>query len=109
MLFSLPRQQGTARRMCTAARSHAMGDVKPHAAGVKRKGCPLDGGRAERGVWLIKVPHFLAAQWQAVPLLQERETARTRAEPALVAALVPALRCARRAPGVRRCDCARHD
>jgi hypothetical protein len=63
-------------------------DVKPG----KRKGIPLDSGRAERGVWLIKVPQFLATQWQAVPLLQERETARTRTEPVLVAALVPVLR-----------------
>jgi hypothetical protein len=67
-----------------------MTDVKP-ALG-KRKGVPVDSARAERGVWLVKVPQFLATQWQAVPLLQEREAARTRAEPLLTAALVPVLR-----------------
>jgi hypothetical protein len=67
-----------------------MADAKP--AGLKRKAVPLDAGRAERGVWLIKVPQFLSTQWQALPLLQEREAARTKAEPVLVAALVPVLR-----------------
>jgi hypothetical protein len=70
-------------------------DLKPSGGG-KRKGAPLDSARAGRGVWLVKLPQFLASQWAVVPLLQEREAARSRAEPVLVAALVPVLRRARR-------------
>ena len=78
-----------------------MADVKP---GLKSKAVLLDAGRAERGVWLIKVPQFLATQWQALPLLQEREAARSKAEPVLVAALVPVLRCAWFCLATRPCE-----
>ena len=53
----------------------------------------VDVGKAERAVWLVKVPAFVASQWQALPLLQEREAARARAEPALVPVVTAALRC----------------
>jgi hypothetical protein len=70
-----------------------MTDVKT-TSGAKRRGAPLDTTRAERGVWLVKVPQFLAAQWQSeTPLTQERDGARSRVEPLLVAALVPVLKC----------------
>ena len=70
-------------------------DVKPPSSGAKRKGAPLDTTRAERGVWLVKVPQFLAAQWQSeTPLTLERDGARSRVEAVLTAALVPVLKCA---------------
>jgi len=70
-------------------------------SGSKRNAAPLDATRAERGVWLVKVPQFLATQWQSEsPLAQERDGARSRVEPALTAALVPVLKCA--APSVLR-------
>jgi hypothetical protein len=79
-------------------------EAKPPSGG-KRKGAPLDTTRAERGVWLVKVPQFLATQWQSeTPLTQERDGARSRVEPALVAALVPVLKCAHarcQTPGMR--------
>ena len=53
----------------------------------------VDVGKAERAVWLVKVPAFVSSQWQALPLLQEREAARAHAEPALVPVLAAALRC----------------
>ena len=69
-------------------------DVKP-PSGAKRKAAPLDAARAERGVWLVKVPQFLASQWQSeAPLALERDGARSRVEPVLTAALVPVIKCA---------------
>ena len=47
---------------------------------------------SERPVWLVKVPQFVHSQWQSLAFLQEREAARARFEPALVAALAPLLR-----------------
>jgi len=38
------------------------------AAGARMLG--VDVGRAERVVWLVKVPAFVSGQWQALPLLQ---------------------------------------
>jgi len=66
------------------------------AAGARMLG--VDVGRAERVVWLVKVPAFVSGQWQALPLLQERATARARAEPVLVQVITAALRCAPVAP-----------
>ena len=69
-------------------------DVKP-PLGAKRKAASLDAARAERGVWLVKVPLFLATQWQSeAPLAQERDGARSRVEPVLITALVPVIKCA---------------
>ena len=68
-------------------------DVKPPLA-AKRKAAPLDAARAERGVWLVKVPQFLASQWQSeAPLALERDGARSRVEPVLSSALVPVIKC----------------
>ena len=73
-------------------------DVKP-PSGSKRKAAVLDVARAERGVWLVKVPQFLASQWQSeAPLALERDGARSRVEPVLTAALLPVIKYAKHAP-----------
>ena len=75
--------------------------VQPEAR--KRKAeVPVDCARAERAVWMVRLPSYVAQQWQALPLLQERQLARSRAEPALAAVLVPALRCAAAGGGYPR-------
>jgi len=65
-------------------------DEKP----AKRRAVPVSTAASERKLWLVKVPAFVSANWQSLPFLQERSSARARLEPVLEVVLSPLVLCA---------------